>query len=220
MTRGASGPGSGRQTLAGRVLSSRPATALLAVIPVPLLLARGVLLRDNTKENRLGSWQRLRSDTEAVRYQAVRAVVERFAGDGFVLDLGCSQGILQEGLRYGRYVGVDNFAPSIQLARAKADATTAFVVAEADAYVADARPDAIVLNEVVYYLRRPVRVIQHHAARLADDGVIVLSIYDRSWSSRRLLRTLSRRLALVERTAVSAGHLSWTIAVYRPAARS
>ena len=189
---------------------------MVGAIPIPLLLARGVLLRDNTKENRKDGWARLRSATEATRYQAVRAAVQRFGGDGFVLDLGCSQGILQEGLRYRRYLGVDNFAPSVQLAAAKTDPTTAFVLADAETYVADARPDVIVLNEVVYYLRRPVRVIEHHATQLADDGVIVLSIYDRSWSSRRLLRTLSRRLQLVERSTVTAHHLSWTVAVYRP----
>ena len=51
-------------------------------------------------------------------------MVERYAADGFVLDIGCSQGILQEGLRYRSYLGVDSFADSIRLASAKADDRT------------------------------------------------------------------------------------------------
>lgn len=215
MGRAGSGVG-GSRTLVDKILSSRPAAGVVAAVPVPLLMIRRILLVDNAKENGRDGWARLRSDTEADRYAAVRAAAQRYAADGFILDVGCSQGILQEGLEYRRYVGVDNFGPSIQIASARTDAATSFLVADAETYVPDEPPDATVLNEVIYYLRHPVRVVEHHARQLADDGVVVLSIYARSWSSRRLLRTLNRRLRLVESSLVTAGHLSWTVAVYRP----
>jgi hypothetical protein len=84
-------------TLVAQLMGSRPAVELLSLVPVPLFVVRSVLIRDNARENRRDSWQRLRGVHEAARYRAVRSVTERYAANGFVLDVGCSQGILQEG---------------------------------------------------------------------------------------------------------------------------
>jgi 2-polyprenyl-3-methyl-5-hydroxy-6-metoxy-1,4-benzoquinol methylase len=144
-------------------------------------------------------------------------VTERYAGNGFVLDVGCSQGILQEGLSYGRYVGVDNCERSIVLAEPKSDPRTQFVCADGSQFVADQPPDAVVMNEVIYYLPDPIGAVMHHARQLATGGVVIISIYARTWSSRRLLRAIAGQLELVESRLVRSGHLAWTVAVYRPA---
>ena len=140
-------PGSSRPTCAssrrpgsdpGRTLvGQRPRCDDHVGGPVPLSVVRSILQRDNARENPRDSWQRLRNDAEPARYRAVRSVVESYAADGFVLDLGCSQGILQEGLRYGRYVGVDSFADSIRLASARADERTEFTCADAMTFIPD-----------------------------------------------------------------------------------
>jgi 2-polyprenyl-3-methyl-5-hydroxy-6-metoxy-1,4-benzoquinol methylase len=186
------------------------------LVPIPLFLARVVLVRDNARENSKDSWQRLRGAGEAARYQAVRRVTERYAGDGFVLDIGCSQGILQEDLRYRRYLGVDNCEQSIALARPKSDLQTQFVYADGSTFVADAPPNAVVMNEVVYYLPDPIGAVLHHARSLAPGGVLIVSIYARTWSSRRLLQAIAARLEKVESSLVRSGHLAWTVAVFRP----
>ncbi|HEU4908766.1 MAG TPA: hypothetical protein VFT17_07880, partial [Propionibacteriaceae bacterium] len=87
-------------TLVAQLMRSSVAVRLLSLLPIPLFLVRWVLTRDNAGENRKDSWQRLRGVDEVARYSAVQSITERYAGDGFVLDIGCSQGILQEGLRY------------------------------------------------------------------------------------------------------------------------
>jgi 2-polyprenyl-3-methyl-5-hydroxy-6-metoxy-1,4-benzoquinol methylase len=133
-----------------------------------------------------------------------------------VLDIGCSQGILQEGLRYRRYLGVDNFEQSIALAKPKSDFRTQFVCADGSTFAADAPPNAVVMSEVIYYLPDPMAAVEHHASRLAPDGVLIVSIYARTWVSRRLLRAMAARLELVESSLVRSGHLAWTVAVYRP----
>jgi 2-polyprenyl-3-methyl-5-hydroxy-6-metoxy-1,4-benzoquinol methylase len=203
-------------TFVARVMRSKAAVELLAAAPVPLFLVRSILTRDNARENRKDSWQRLRGRDEAARYRAVRSATEHHAHDGFVLDIGCSQGILQEGLRYGRYLGVDNCEQSITLARRKCDRRTQFVCADASKFVADQPPDAVVMNEVLYYLPDPIGVVAHHARRLAPGGVVIISIYARTWYSRRLLSALARRFDLLESTLIRSGHLAWTVAVYRP----
>jgi 2-polyprenyl-3-methyl-5-hydroxy-6-metoxy-1,4-benzoquinol methylase len=204
-------------TLVARLMRSRMAVGLLSALPIPLFLVRSLLVRDNARENRKDSWQRLRGGYETARYEAVRGVTQRYAGDGFVLDIGCSQGILQEGLRYGRYLGVDNCEQSITLARPKCDQWTQFMCADGSTFVANQHPDAVVMNEVIYYLPDPIAAVAHHARYLAPGGVVIISIYARTWSSRRLLRAIAARLELVESSLIRSGHLAWTVAVYRPA---
>jgi 2-polyprenyl-3-methyl-5-hydroxy-6-metoxy-1,4-benzoquinol methylase len=203
-------------TFVARLMRSRMAVGLLSALPIPLFLVRSILARDNARENRKDSWQRLRGSHEAARYEAVRSVTERYAGDGFVLDIGCSQGILQEGLSYGRYLGVDNCEQSITLARPKCDQSTQFVCADGSTFVANQSPDAVVMNEVIYYLPDPVAAVEHHARHLAPGGVVIISIYARTWSSRRLLRAVATRLELLESNMIRSGHLAWIVAVYRP----
>ncbi len=204
------------ETFVAQLMRSKVAVGLLSVAPIPLVLVRSILARDNARENRKDSWQRLRGQSETARYGAVRSVTERYAPDGFVLDVGCSQGILQEGLKYGRYLGVDNCEQSIQLARSKCDRRTQFVCADGSTFVADQPPNAVVMNEVIYYLPDPIAAVEHHTRRLAPGGVVIVSIYARTWSSRRLLRTLAARLELLESTLIRSDHLAWTVAVYRP----
>ena len=205
-----------RQTLVGQIMASRPAVDIMARAPVPLWMVRRALTRDNDKENRKDSWQRLRDAGESNRYTEVRAVTERFAADGFVLDIGCSQGILQEGLHYARYLGVDSFCEPIAIAAQKSDERTGFVCADGSAFEPDQSPDAVVLNEVLYYLPDPVRTAEHYAARLSPDGVVIVSIYARSWVSRRLLVQLARRLERVHVSEATSAHLAWSVTAYRP----
>jgi 2-polyprenyl-3-methyl-5-hydroxy-6-metoxy-1,4-benzoquinol methylase len=203
-------------TLVAQLMRSKVAVELLSAAPIPLSLVRPILARDNARENQKDSWQRLRVRNEAARYRAVRTVTERYAREGFVLDIGCSQGILQEGLSYGRYLGVDNCEQSIRLAEPKCDSRTQFVCADGSSFVADELPDAVVMNEVLYYLPDPVAAVEHHARRLAPGGVVIISIYARTWSSRRLLRAIGARLDLLESHVIRSGHLAWAVAAYRP----
>jgi 2-polyprenyl-3-methyl-5-hydroxy-6-metoxy-1,4-benzoquinol methylase len=204
--------------MVARLLQSAPVVALVSVAPVPLPVVRNLLQRDNARENARDSWQRLRHQQEAARYDAVRRMTERYAEDGFVLDVGCSQGILQEGLRYRRYVGVDSFEESVRIASVKNDERTSFVLGDGSSYLADQPPDAVVLNEVIYYLTDPVAAVMHHSRQLAPGGVVIISVFSRSWATRRLLRQLAARLTPVDSLLVTSGHLAWTVVAYRPKA--
>ena len=203
-------------TPVARCLASRPAVMIMSAAPVPLPVVRSILQRDNARENGRDSWQRLRHDAEQARYHAVRSVVEHYAADGFVLDIGCSQGILQEGLRYRSYLGVDSFADSIRIASAKSDDRTEFICADAMTFVPDEPADAIVMNEVLYYLPNPLAAVRHHARSLSTDGVMIISVFAHAWATRRLLRKIADQLDQIQIEQVESGHLAWSIAVYRP----
>ena len=73
----------------------------------------------------------------------------------------------------------------------KSDPRTHFICADGSQFVADQPPDAVVMNEVIYYLPDPIGAVMHHARQLATGGVVIISIYARTWSSRRLLRAIA-----------------------------
>lgn len=189
---------------------------LLAFVPIPHAALRWYLERDNAAENERG-WERLRDVNELGRYQVVQGYIETFAPGGAVLDLGCAQGILHEGLRYGAYTGLDPLAETIETARAREDDRTRFVVGDAATYVPDREYDAIVFNECLYYFDDPVATIRRYRSFLAPDGVFVISLFNRLWFSRRLLRRLPAVGRLAAQTRVySRQGAGWTIGVYVP----
>jgi trans-aconitate methyltransferase len=197
-------------------VASKLAVALGSVLPVPLLLLRSGLQRDNHQENRDG-WHRLRHESESARYEMVRSITQKYGAAGFVVDVGCSQGILQEGLTYGRYLGIDSFAEPIARAAVKVDARTSFVQADGASYRLDQPADVVVFNETLYYLPDPLAAVTHYAEQLTSDGVLVVCVYARAWSMRRLLRQIGTRFQLAESVEVqNSSHLAWTVAVFRP----
>ena len=47
-------------TFVAQLMRSKVAVELLSAAPIPLFLVRSILARDNARENRKDSWQRLR----------------------------------------------------------------------------------------------------------------------------------------------------------------
>lgn len=203
-------------TLAARVVDSRFSRFLVNHLPVPLTLARPFLLRDDARENANDGWGRLASPAEAARYAAVRQVCDQYARGGSVLDVGCSRGLLQEGLSYGSYVGIDaDERPLVQAAQ-RTDDRTSFLHADADVYEPAEPLDAIIFNEMLYYLPRPVRTVRRLAKRLAPGGVLIVSTY-RAWATERIKRQLCALFPMVEsRQVMGSTGMTWTVTVYRP----
>jgi SAM-dependent methyltransferase len=211
----------GQQSRAGTVvargLNSRLAVEIASRLPVPLAVARPFLLHDNEQENLIGGWGRLRDPAESPRYETVRRLCEKYARDGFVLDVGCSQGILQEGLAYSRYVGIDSHEQTVLRAAIKADDRTSFEQATADTYRPDQPPDAVVFNEMLYYLPNPLKTVQRYANLLAPGGVLIVSVYLRTWATRRMLRQISKLYPVSDcAVTTSRPQLAWIANVYRP----
>lgn len=204
----------GRRPLVHRWLG-RLGVAALDRLPLPLAVVRPFMLVENAVENARGGWERLREPVEADRYAAVRRALDRHARGGFVLDLGCSQAILREGLDCRRYVGVDRHGPALARSRVADEPGTTLVEADVATFVPDATPDAVVLNEVLYYLPHPVAVVERYARLLGPDGVLVVCCYARTWPTRRLLVRLRRRLELLGSERVVVGHHAWDVAVLR-----
>lgn len=192
---------------------------VLRFIPTPHWAVRRFMEWDNRVENERDGWDRLRDVNELGRYRTIQGFVDTFAPGGSVLDVGCAQGILQEGMRYGSYTGIDIFPGTLATARGHGEPGTRFLVASGDTYVPDRAHDAIIFNESLYYLDDPVGAVQRLAGHLAPGGVLIVSVFNRAWWPRRLLGRLTALLGapVVETRVYSGQGAGWTIRVYRPA---
>lgn len=203
-------------TLAAMVVDSRFARFLLGRLPVPLALARPLLLRDDARENENDGWGRLAAPAETSRYAAVRQVCDQYARGGRVLDVGCSRGLLQAGLSYRSYVGIDADERPLVHAAQHADDRTSFVHADADVYEPAEPVDAIIFNEVLYYLPSPVSTVRRLSKQLAPGGVLIVSMY-RAWATERITRQLGTLFPAMEcRQVTGSSGMTWVLSVYRP----
>lgn len=203
-------------TLVARVVESRFSRFLVTHLPVPLALARPFLLRDDAHENENDGWARLAAPAEDARYAAVRQLCETYAREGRVLDVGCSRGLLQEGLRYGSYIGIDADERPLIHATQRADERTSFVHADADVYEPPEPVDAMIFNEMLYYLPAPVLTVRRLAEHVAPGGVLIVSTF-RAWATDRIRRELSALFRVMEsREVVGSSGMTWTVTVYRP----
>lgn len=192
------------------------AMPLLPYVPIPHRALRWYLERDNAAENAHG-WARLEDINELGRYRVVQGYMEAFAPGGTMLDVGCAQGLLQRGLRYGTYTGIDPLAETVATAQDRADDHTRFLVADGATYVPDREYDVIAFNETLYYFDDPVATLLRYQQFLAPSGVFVISLFNRLWFARRLMRRLQAVSPVVAETRVfSRQGAGWTIRVHRP----
>ncbi|HEX6241047.1 MAG TPA: class I SAM-dependent methyltransferase [Polyangiales bacterium] len=187
---------------------------ILPWIPVPHRLLHGVLLADNKKENEADCWGRLRSPSELGRYSVIHGFVQEFARDGSVLDVGCSDGLLQERIAYGRYLGIDVFPQAIARAAHKADERTRFAQADAASFAPNESFDAIIWNECLYYLRDPIGVIQRYRHYLRPRGVMIVSMFYQTFATRRLFRQLKVLGPVLAEVQLEASGKSWVLRAY------
>ena len=164
---------------------------------------------------RAGRWSFMRELDEAARYAVIAAFVDRLAPTGAVLDVGCGEGLLVDALRphgYRRYLGVDVSDAAIAQVASRADASTAFLAADAEGETPPGPWDVVVFNESVYYFRDPLATLRRYESVLAKGGAFVVSTF-RSRRADAVVRALLRRYREVEATTVSNTKGSWTVRV-------
>lgn len=184
---------------------------IVAAIPVPHRWILPYLLKDNAAEAQAG-WERLSDPEELGRYWAVRGAVHEFARGGDVLDVGCARGLLLDGLDCAAYTGVDLFPEALPVGESPAHAT--FLAADVAGWRPDGQYDAIVFNECLYYLRDPLGVMRSLARALRPGGVMVVSVFDRSWATRRIAKRVDQVGPVLAQTRVVApSGPAWTVKV-------
>ena len=144
-------------------------------------MAHFTFREDWERSYRAKFWDFLKSGNEIPRYSVIAGYLRSLCPTGGVLDLGCGEGLLYDYLSRANipgYVGVDWSAAALGCL---AQRHRGIQLAQSDiqAYSPDpqVRFAAIVFNEVLYYLRQPVSVLQRYTRFMMQDAVIIISMY-------------------------------------------
>jgi SAM-dependent methyltransferase len=170
-----------------------------------------------------GKWDFMRSPEESQRYSALASCCLR-GPQPSILDIACGEGILLDhfqkmGFAPARYLGLDIASTAIDKARVL-HPEFLFEVADAETYKPEARFDVIVLNECLYYFRRPLKVLRTLETGLADGGVFVVSTYHPANAAQRYRRywdNLTAQYECIQHQAITnSKDITWNIGVFRP----
>ncbi len=140
---------------------------------------------------RQGEWDYLRGPGEQARYRVLAGCISVSQPDRAlaVLDLGCGTGILRRHLaseRVERYMGLDWSLQAVEQARRESPAPADFACGSIDEWESNESYDAIVFNEVLYYLPRPTPSVERYVSRLRPGGASFISMWHpASWESLR-----------------------------------
>lgn len=169
-----------------------------------------------------GHWGFLDGRRQRARHYAIAGMLrERFPAGARVLDVGCGLGTLRQVLgEGGSYTGLDVSAEAVERAReahrgSKAD----FVRADIVSHETQTRYDAVVLNEVLYYLplEKVQDAVRKAAGMTAPGGVLVVSMHGNP-KVPAVWQELDSLSPAVEELEVRdpAGGSSWTLRLYEP----
>jgi 2-polyprenyl-3-methyl-5-hydroxy-6-metoxy-1,4-benzoquinol methylase len=124
-----------------------------------------------------------------------------------ILDVGCGGGTLISALSsFSRYVGTDVSAHAIAIARADPDLAPAMATGRVSLEASDLREyrpagafDAIVFNEVLYYLHSETAIaeVERYAKFLEQNGIICISLKDDP-KSHSILSSLLKRFTWID----------------------
>jgi SAM-dependent methyltransferase len=105
-----------------------------------------------------GGWDFLVGPVERHRNAVLAGCIDSYAPQGSILEVGCGTGALHQAVRLHRhqsYLGVDVSETAIARAKETQDDRSSFLVAPAETFEPEARFDAIVFAETLYYLADP-----------------------------------------------------------------
>ena len=104
----------------------------------------------------------LKGVDELSRFSVVVGYCHYFKNKRAILEIGCSEGILQERLdysKYFRYVGVDISTETIRGASQKQDDKTTFIAEDASMYCPNELFYVIIFNECLEYFADPLGLV-------------------------------------------------------------
>ena len=147
-----------------------------------------------------GKWDSLESTSQVAHYGVIMGYCRHFAHCPSILDVGCGHGVLYKFLQplpRQAYHGIDLSVEAIRRLRegAERDAGGVFLVADFERWNPPTLYDVIIFCESLYYARRPIELLVRYAEVLADNGVLIVSMY-RHANSQRILQEIEARFAV------------------------
>jgi 2-polyprenyl-3-methyl-5-hydroxy-6-metoxy-1,4-benzoquinol methylase len=172
-----------------------------------------------------GRWDRLENDSlEKSRSALIAMYCNHFFPSGKILDVGCGVGILFDFLNAEQkrnYLGVD--ASEIAVNKSKKRRNFKALVLNASDFHTDELFDAIVFNEVLYYLDYK-QILRKYSSYLTRGGIIIVSTFRvkhpigrltgfRIWQTCNQLFSLIEQIKLTGKSQKKA--LTWDIKIMK-----
>lgn len=164
-----------------------------------------------------GRWDLLGAPEEIPRYAVLAALVRAWSPGRSVLDVGCGDGVLRDLLGSGpqlRYVGIDVSATAIARAEDRLHPGDALFAADAETWEPPERFDALLLNECLYYFRRPRDTAERYWGHRTASGALIVSMFSTP-RSRAIRRQLIAALPLAHELELGSRRGVWWIGVFR-----
>ena len=173
-------------------------------------------------EYRCGKWAYLQGLEQGARYSVIAGYIEGLNRHGSILDVGCGEGILLDRLgsfAYSKFVGIDISHTAVERAKTKHCERALFVQASAEEFASRALFDAIVFNEVLYYLHDPLAVAGMYCRNLKAHGLLITSMYAGSERAEAIRRLLKKFYATADEVMIKNNSSAWVIDVFLPGAK-
>lgn len=147
-----------------------------------------------------GEWDYLVSEDELPRYAVIAGYLRAMSPAPSVLDVGCGHGQLLAAIGddvLAAYHGIDISREAISQADEHARAAVSFEVADLTRWEAPGRYDAVVINEVLYYVKDPVTEVERYLGWVKVGGVLIVSMF-RHGNTRLIWRKLAQNFQVVD----------------------
>ncbi len=143
-----------------------------------------------------GSWDYLNDIQQLSRYSVILGYYNYFIENGNILDLGCGQGVLLQRLKsfkFKDYVGVDISEKAIEMANEKKLDNSKFIASDLTKYTPEMNFDFIIFNESLYYLDKPLEILDKYQKYLNENGKIVISMWDNPERNNKLWSQINKK---------------------------
>lgn len=160
-----------------------------------------------------GLWDGLR-DKEMERIFVAKEMLGRHVHGGNILEIGCGEGIFFQNIpedQYRFFEGID--ISTIAIEKVKPTAKSVFKVADMETYIpSQPRFNAIVFNEVVYYAKNAVLLLNRYVNFLEKDGILLVGMYQSS-KSDTIWEQIVKYYKVVESKEIRQDGKTWTYKV-------
>jgi len=156
-----------------------------------------------------GRWDDLRTK-EMERLFVTRDLLKKYNFGGKIFEIGCGEGVLFQHIEevdFSFFEGID--ISEIAITKTPKSSKSVFKAADMETYIPSNKPfTVIVLNEVLYYSKNPLKLLKRYIQFLEKDGVFLIGMYDTP-KSKTIWQTISYDFIELESIEVKQDSKIW-----------
>jgi SAM-dependent methyltransferase len=156
-----------------------------------------------------GQWDYLRT-REMQRIYKARDLLDKYALNGNILEIGCGEGVLFQNISevsFSYFEGID--ISKVAIDKTIKSEKSVFFVADMENYVPQNIPfTVILLNEVLYYSKNPLKLLNRYVKFMEKEGVFIIGMYDTP-KSENIWKSIGNNFSELESIIVQQDSKVW-----------